>query len=149
MDGEVIGLRYNTPGAVLVPREPVAEIVPSDPRLVVEAQIPPESISRVQKGQQVDLRFTAFKHRTTDVAFGTVSYVGGDRLVQRENGLPYYLMSVDVDQESVKRAVHDQPDAKLQAGMPVDVYIKGSNRTVMQYLLEPLTDLMRRAGREQ
>ncbi len=149
VDGEVIGLRINTPGAVLVPREPVAEIVPSNPRLIVEAQIHPEDINRVQKGQKADLRFTAFTYRTTDIAHGTVSYVGGDRMVQRENSMPYYVLNVDVDQESVKRAVRDQPDAKLQAGMPVEVYISGEHRTVMQYLLEPLTQLMRRAGRER
>ena len=149
VDGEVIGLRINTPGAVLVPREPVAEIVPSNPRLIIEGQIQTQDINRVQKGQEANLRFTAFTYRTTDMAKGSVSYVGGDRQVQRENGMPYYVINIDVDPESVKHAVRDVPDAKLQAGMPVEVYLNGENRTVMQYLLEPLTQLMRRAGRER
>jgi HlyD family type I secretion membrane fusion protein len=149
VDGEVIGMRVNTPGAVIVPREPVAEIVPSNPRLIIEAQIQPQDINRVRKGQEARLRFTAFTYRTTDMGKGSVSYVGGDRQVQRENGMPYYVIHVDVDPESVKQAVRDQPDAKLQAGMPVEVYVNGEDRTVMQYLLEPLTQLMRRAGRER
>lgn len=149
VDGEVIGMRFNTPGAVLVPREAVAEIVPSNPRLIVEAQIHPEDINRVHKGQLADLRLTAFTYRSTDIAHGTVSYVGGDRQVQRENGMPYYVLHVDVDPESVRRAVRDQPDAKLQAGMPVEVYINGDHRTVLQYLLQPLTAVMRRAGNER
>ena len=134
---------------MVVPREPIAEIVPSSPRLIVEAQIHPEDINRVHKGQKADLRLTAFTYRTTDIAHGTVTYVGGDRQVQRENGMPYYVINIDVDAESVKHAVRDQPDAKLQAGMPAEVYIGGERRTVMQYLLEPLTQLMRRAGRER
>ena len=149
VDGEIISLRVNTPGAVLVPREPVAEIVPSNPRLIIEGQIQTQDINRVQKGQEANLRFTAFTYRTTDMAKGTVSYVSGDRQVQRENGMPYYVINVDVDPESVKHAVRDQPNAKLQAGMPVEVYLNGEHRTVMQYLLEPVTQLMRRAGRER
>ena len=36
-----------------------------------------------------------------------------------------------------------------QAGMPAEGYIKGEDRTPLQYLLEPLTQVMRRAAREQ
>ena len=38
---------------------------------------------------------------------------------------------------------------KLQAGMPAEVYIQGDERTPLQYLLEPLTQVLRRAGRER
>jgi len=148
VDGEVIGLRFNSPGAVLTPRDSVAEIVPSNPRLIVEAQIQTQDINRVRKGQDADLRFTAFTYRTTDMAKGTVSYVGGDRLIQRENGVPYFLVNIDVDAQSLKDAIHGEVDPKLHAGMPVEVYLQGRERTTMQYLLEPLTQLMRRAARE-
>ena len=37
----------------------------------------------------------------------------------------------------------------MLAGMPVEVYIEGEHRTVVQYLLEPLSQLVRRAGRER
>jgi HlyD family secretion protein len=33
--------------------------------------------------------------------------------------------------------------------MPAEVYVKGEERTALQYLLEPLTQVMRRAAREQ
>jgi membrane fusion protein, epimerase transport system len=149
VDGEVIGLRITSPGGVLVPREPVAEILPANPHLVVEAQIHTEDISRVQKGQQADLRFTAFKYRTTDLVKGTISYVGGDRQVQRETGMPYYTVTIDVDPESVQHAVKERSDAKLQAGMPTEVYLHGETRTPLQYLMEPLTQVMRHAARER
>lgn len=149
VDGEVIGLRVTTPGGVLVPREPVAEIVPTNPRLIVEAQLRTEDIDRVHKGQDADLRFTAFKYRTTDVVKGKVTYVGADRQVQRETGMPYYTVNIEVDPESVRHAVKDHPDAKLQAGMPAEVYLQGTSRTPLQYLLEPITQVMRRAARER
>lgn len=149
VDGEVIGLRVTTPGGVLVPREPVAEIVPANPRLIVEAQIHTEDIDRVQKGQDADLRFTAFKYRTTDIVTGRVVYVGADRQIQRETGMPYYTVNIEVDPESVRHAVKDHPDAKLQAGMPAEVYMHGASRTPLQYLLEPITQVLRRAANER
>lgn len=149
VDGEVIGLKVNTIGGVLVPREPVAEIVPTDPRLVVEAQIHTQDIDRVQRGQPADLRFTAFKYRTTDIVRGIVTYVGADRQVQRDTGMPYYTVTIEVDPISVQQAVKERPDAKLQAGMPAEVYLHGEERTPLEYLVEPVTQVMRLAARER
>jgi epimerase transport system membrane fusion protein len=39
-------------------------------------------------------------------------------------------------------------DFKLQAGMPAEVYIEGSQQTALQYLVEPITTTLRRAGRQ-
>src|SRR5947208_14715447 len=63
--GDVINLKFTTPGSVISPREAIADIVPTDPRLVVEAHIRTEDITRVRQGQSADIRFTAFKFRTT------------------------------------------------------------------------------------
>jgi HlyD family type I secretion membrane fusion protein len=149
VDGEVIGLRITSPGGVVVPREPVAEIVPANPRLVVEAQIHTEDISRVHRGQEADLRFTAFKYRTTQMVKGTVTYVGADRQVNRENGMAFYTIALDVPPDSIEPAVSGERHAKLQAGMPAEVYLHGETRTPLQYMLEPITQVMRRAGRER
>ena len=58
--------------------------------------------------------------------------------------LPYYMALIETDAASLKEA----GDLKLQAGMPAEVYLKGENRTALQYLLEPVTTGMRRAGKE-
>lgn len=149
VDGEVIGLRVTTPGTVLAPREPIAEIVPSNPRLVVEARIRPEDVNRVHRGQKADLRFTAFRYRTSHPVTGTVVYVGGDRLVDKENGAGYFTVTVDVAPDAVAQASKVADDRKLQAGMPAEVYFAGEDRTALQYLMTPLTQVMRRAGRER
>ncbi|ACB34027.1 type I secretion membrane fusion protein, HlyD family [Leptothrix cholodnii SP-6] len=149
VDGEVIGLRITSPGGVIAPREPVGEIVPANPRLVVEAQIRTEDINRVQRGQGADLRFTAFKYRTTQMVKGSVSYVGADRQVDKDNGMAYYVVTIDVPPDAIERAVTGEAHARLQAGMPAEVYLHGEERTPLQYLMEPITQVMRRAGRER
>jgi membrane fusion protein, epimerase transport system len=142
--GDIMNLRYTAPGAVVAPRETVADIVPADPRLVMEAHIRTEDVTRVHDGQRAEVRFTAYKYRTTNMVDGTVLYVAADRNVDRTNGQAYYLVLIEADPESLHKAA----EVKLQAGMPAEVYIKGEERTPLEYLLEPLTEIFRKAGRE-
>lgn len=142
--GEVIGLKYPVPGAVIPPRETIADIVPDDTRLVTEARIRPDDISRVMRGQPADIRFTAFKYRTTQLVSGKVIYISADRLVDRVTEAPYYSVLVEADPASIAKA----GDLKLLAGMPAEVYIEGGKHTPLQYLLEPVTQVLRHAARE-
>ncbi|BAL24079.1 HlyD-family type I secretion protein [Azoarcus sp. KH32C] len=144
-DGEVIGLKFTTPGAVIAPREPIADIVPKDPRLVVEARLRTEDSSRVTKDQLAELRFTAFKYRTTKMVQGRVTYVSADRLVDQNANVAYFSALIEVDPASLA----DAGNIQLLAGMPAEVYIKGEERTPLQYLVEPITQVLRRAGRER
>jgi HlyD family secretion protein len=143
--GEVIDLKVTAPGAVIAPRETIAEIVPAQTRLVTEARIRTEDINRVHGGQAADIRFTAFAYRTTKLVEGKVVYIAADRLVDRASGVPYYTVLIEADPESLAEA----GELKLQAGMPAEVYIKAEERTTLQYLVEPLTQVMRRAMRER
>jgi HlyD family type I secretion membrane fusion protein len=141
-----MNLRYMTAGSVVPPRETIADIVPADPRLVIEAHIRTDDISRVAHGQPADIRLTAYSHRTTRLVSGHVFYIGADRSVDRNTQQPYYVALVEADPASLAAA---GDHVKLQAGMPAEVFIKGDERTALQYLLEPMTAAMRRAGRER
>jgi HlyD family type I secretion membrane fusion protein len=143
--GDVINLKFTTPGSVVSPREPIADIVPSNPRLVVEAHVRTEDVSRVQQGQPAEIRFTAFTSRTARLVEGKVFYVAADRTLDRATSQAYYVVLVEVDPASIASA----GDMKLQAGMPAEVYLKGEERTPLQYLAEPVTQVLRRAGRER
>ena len=143
--GDVINLKFTTPGSVVSPREPIADIVPSNPRLVVEAHIRTEDVTRVQQGQAAEIRFTAFKYRTSKLVAGKVFYVAADRTVDRATNQAYYVALIEADATSLAQS----GETKLQAGMPAEVYIKGEERTPLQYLDEPVTQVLRRAGRER
>jgi epimerase transport system membrane fusion protein len=142
--GEVIDLRVTSPGAVVRPGDAVAEIVPSDVGLLIEARIRPEDISHVSLEQRAQVKFTAFKYRSTAMVTGKVSYVSGDRLVDRASNLPYYSVMIVADADSMRTV----GELKVQAGMPAEVYIEGTKQTPLQYLVEPVTSTIRRAGRE-
>ena len=143
--GDVINLRFATPGSVVPPRENIADIVPVDPRLVIEAHIRTDDVSRVQQGQAAEIRFTAFKYRTTRMVEAKVIYVAADRAIDRATGQPFYVALLEADAASLASA----DGVKLLAGMPAEVYIRGEQRTPLQYLLEPVTLVLRHAGRER
>ncbi|SMP50611.1 HlyD family secretion protein/membrane fusion protein, epimerase transport system [Desulfonatronum zhilinae] len=148
-DGIVVGLKVHTPGGVIAPREPLMDIVPGDMPLIVEAQVDVHRISDVHLGQQAELVLTAFKQRTTPRAQGTVTYISADRLTSRTpyGEFPHYEARIAIDRDSLVAAITD-PDL-LTPGMPVEVYIKTHPRTVLQYLMEPVTAGLRKALREQ
>lgn len=142
--GEIIALRFTSPGAVVPPGETIAEIVPSEAGLLIEAQIRPEEVNHVHRDQAARIKFTAFKYRSTTMVEGRVTYVSADRLVDRASGMPYYSVLIAADPRSLREA----GELKLQAGMPAEVYIEGSQQTPLQYLAEPITSTVRRAGRQ-
>jgi HlyD family secretion protein len=141
--GEIIDLKFTSPGAVIRAGEPIAEIVPGDDNLVIEAHIRPEEISHVFIDQIARIRFTAFRYRSTTMVVGKVTYISGDRLTERANNLPYYSVTIIPDPESVKAA----GEMKVQAGMPAEVYLEGAPQTPLEYLLDPITTTLRKAGR--
>lgn len=140
--GEIIDLKFTSRGAVVRAGEPIAEIVPSDAKLMIEARIRPEEINHIHRDQQARVRFTAHKYRNTAMVTGKVTYVSADRLIDRASNLPYYSVTILADADSLRAA-----DLTLQAGMPAEVYIEGSMQTALQYLMEPITSTIRKAGR--
>jgi HlyD family type I secretion membrane fusion protein len=139
--GEIVGLKVFTAGAVVGPRDVLMEIVPADKTLIVEARIRPEDINHVHVGDEAEVRLTAYKQRTTPLVAGRVSYVSGDRLVDAEGKSAYYMAHVAVAPASLG-------ELRMQAGMPAEVYVRTDSRTVLDYLLAPVTAYLRRAMRE-
>jgi HlyD family type I secretion membrane fusion protein len=144
IDGEVVDLKFTTVGAVIGPRDPILDIVPENPDLIVEAHMRPEDISFVGAGARADVRLTAFRQRITPTVSGTVIYVSADRLMDKATNTAYYLAHIRVTPETLREA----GDLRLQAGMPAEVFIQTTPRTALQYLLDPITGFLQRSMRE-
>lgn len=142
--GEVVDLKVTSAGAVIAPREPLLDIVPVNPELVVEARVRPEDILYVRAGGDADVKLTAFKSRTTPTVTGQVIYVSADRLTDPANHVTYYLARVKLSAQALK----DAGDLQIQAGMPAEVFIRTPERTPLQYLLEPMSGFVQRSFRE-
>jgi HlyD family secretion protein len=142
--GEIIDLKFTSPGAVVRPGDSIAEIVPADARLMLEAHIRPEEINHVHLGQGTRIQFTALRYRGGAMVAGKVSYISADRFVDRASGQSFFNVLVEADAASLKSA----GQLKLSAGMPAQVYIEGAPQTPLEYLMEPLASGIRKAGRQ-
>lgn len=149
IDGTVVNLKVFTEGGVIRGGDILMEVVPRKGTLIVETKVPPQSIDRVRPGGAADLRFTSFNANTTPVVHGIVKAVGVDKLKAepgqnlQEND-DYYLAQIETPPENLKVL----GDKQLRPGMPVDVIVKGGQRTFMAYLLKPLADRMSRAFKD-
>jgi HlyD family type I secretion membrane fusion protein len=144
VSGEVVNLKVFTAGGVINPREAVMEIVPDERSLIIEARIGVDDIDEVRPGLAADIRLTPYRQRTTRLLTGTVTYVSADRLVDDATRIAYFSAHVKVDAKSLEAERHVQ----LYPGMPAEVFIRTRERTTLDYVLEPLTNALRRAGRD-
>jgi HlyD family type I secretion membrane fusion protein len=148
-DGIIVKMRYHTPGGVIEPGSPVAEIVPLDADLLIQARVRPQDIDNVRLGQEATIRLTALNKRTTPMVEGVVTYVSADALpaeLGREaSGQDGFVARIRLDARSMAMV----PDFAPTPGMPAEVYIKTRERSFAEYLLQPVKDSMARAFREE
>lgn len=139
--GTVVALAIHTVGGVVQPGSRLMEIVPRDQPLVVEGRLPVESIDKVHAGLPVELMFTAFDASRTPRLEGAVTLVSADRFEDERSGRPYYRLRANVAPGQLRRI----GEAPLQAGMPVEVFVRTGARSLLNYLFKPLLDRARLA----
>jgi len=138
----------HTLGAVVRPGERMLDIVPQNEKLVVEAQLSPQDIDQVRVGEVAEVRFPAFKKRDMPRIDGRLISVSADRLMDESDGrkVPYYLARVEISPEGLQALT----DAKLALlpGMPAEVLVTTGKRTMLQYLVAPLSDTVARSFKQ-
>ncbi len=143
-DGVVMNMRFFTPGGVVPAGGAILDLVPAQDKLVIEARVQPLDIDVVRPDLTATVRLVAYKQRTTPTLQGRVSRISADVINEERTGASYFIATIEVEAEELARAQH----VKLYPGMPVDVSIVTGERTLIEYLLQPLTDSFSRGLRE-
>lgn len=143
--GQVVSLAFQTIGGVIGPGQKLMDIVPEDQALLIEARVAPHMIDRVHKDLPVDVRFSSFAHTPQLVVQGKVVSISADLLVDPQTGVGYYLARVGVTAEGYQQLGNRQ----LQPGMPVDVVFITGERSMLTYLLKPLTKRLAASMKEE
>jgi protease secretion system membrane fusion protein len=141
VSGTVVGLAVFTNGGVVQPGFKMMDIVPTDDLLIVEGQLPVNLVDKIYDGLPTELIFSAFNANRTPHIPGIVETVSADRSVDERSGVPYYHVRVKVSPEGAKMIA--QHKMAIRPGMPVDMFVKTGERTMMSYLLKPLMDRSR------
>ncbi|MFN5457282.1 HlyD family type I secretion periplasmic adaptor subunit, partial [Bradyrhizobium sp.] len=143
--GTIHQLAVHTIGGVIKPGETIMELVPDSDELQVEAHVQPKDIDHVHTGQNAMVRFNAFNQRTTPQLSGQVSFVAPDITNDPRSGSTFYTVRITLSEEERQRL----GGVNLMPGMQAEVYVQTGSRTMLSYLMKPITDQWRRAFVEQ
>lgn len=147
VDGQIVGLSLSSVGGVVSPGQRLMDVVPVGEALLIDAKIPPHIIDKVKTGQKVEVRFSTFANSPQLVLDATLLTLSSDVIVEQTpmGAQSYYLARVQISPEGIKSL----GKRVIQPGMPAEVLIKTGERTMLTYLLHPLTKRIAASMKEE
>lgn len=88
---------------------------------------------------------SAFNQHTTPELLGAILDISADAVVDEANGLSFYRVLLSSPEEQLTRL----DGLEIVPSMPVEAFLQTEERTVLSYLLEPFTEQVVRAFREE
>ncbi len=144
VSGLVHELQVSTIGGVVAPGATLLDIVPHGRAAGVEVQVDPTMVDQVHPGQTAELIFPAFDQNETPRLNGKVRTISAAAIEDSRSGMRFYRVEIDVPPEEFDRLGGHTP----VPGMPVEAYLATGDRTVLTYLMAPITTHLRRAFRD-
>lgn len=135
-----------TVGGVVGPGDLIMEVVPTTKQLVIDARVSIQDIDSIKVGQKANVLLTAFNQATTPTLTGEVDHVAADRKIDEATNEAYFQAKITVSEDQLARLDETQ---ELKPGMPADAIIVTGERTVLQYLVKPITQSLARSWREE
>ncbi|MCJ7873129.1 HlyD family type I secretion periplasmic adaptor subunit [Marinovum sp. 2_MG-2023] len=139
MHGMVNNLSVTTIGGVVRPGEEILQIIPLDEELFVEAQVRPEDIANIRRGQAATVKLSAYDYTIYGTLKGQVDFISADTFkddrVREAEQDPHYKVTLRVDMSSL---TDRQAQIEIRPGMQAQVELHTGEKTVLQYLLKPL-----------
>ncbi|MBA6347963.1 MULTISPECIES: HlyD family type I secretion periplasmic adaptor subunit [unclassified Colwellia] len=144
--GTIKTIHINTLGGVVKPGETIAEIVPTEDKLMVEAKIKPRDIAFIYPGLPAVVKITAYDFTRYGGLTGKVEHISADT-TQDEEGNSFYLIRVRTDASSIKNK--NGKEMPIIPGMLTDVDVITGKRTILEYILNPILRANEAALRER
>lgn len=145
--GQVVGLTLGSNGGVVSPGQRLMDIIPKGEALMVDAKVPPHVIDKVYAGEDVEVRFSTFANSPQLVLNGKLVSVSSDVITEQTamGNMSYYLARAEITPEGIRQL----GSRVMQPGMPAEVLIKTGERSVLTYLMHPLTKRLASAMKEE
>ena len=144
VDGQVVNVTIFTKGGVVSPGQKLMEVIPVNEAMIVEGQLPVHLVDKVHVDLPVEMMFTAFNTNRTPHIPGVLISVGADRIIDEKTGNPYYKIQAVSTLQGAKLL----KDLKVRPGMPVELFVKTGEQSMMTYLMKPVFDRAHSAMRE-
>mgnify|MGYP000415683859 FL=1 len=144
--GTIKTIKINTLGGVVKPGETIAEIVPTEDKLMIEAKIKPRDIGFIYPGLPAVVKITAYDFARYGGLTGTVEHISADTTLD-EDGNSFYLIRVRTQASSIKNKQGDE--MPIIPGMLTQVDVITGKRTILEYILNPILRANEAALRER
>ena len=145
VEGIIKELAYFTEGGVIPPNSSVLNIVPTGKELVIEAKLPTADIGFIKKGQKATIRLASADAINFGIINGVVSKISPDA-TQDDEGYTYYEVVIKTQKTFFE---YNEQKYNLTPGVEVSASILTGERTVAEYLLNPLINISNKAFRER
>ena len=145
IDGIVNRVFFNSLGAVVSSGEVIAEIVPTQGKLLVEAFIDPKDIATIEPGQPAKISLTAYDPSKYGYLLGTLTKVSADTVFREETKSSAYAVNLSIDTEIYES---DTIPVSIVPGMIAQVDIIRGERTILEYFWQPVAKMKDTAFRE-
>lgn len=137
--GIVKSIKVTTLGGVVRQGDEILQILPTESDLIIEAKVKPTDMAYMKVGLPAKVKLDAYDYSIFGSMKGRVSYVSADALNEdTKNGpLTYYRVKVNIGEKDFlgSRA----KDIEVRPGMTATVDVKTGSRTVLSYILKPIT----------
>lgn len=143
--GYIHNLVIHTIGGIVSPAEAIMAIVPQKDVLVIEAKIRPVDIEQLLPDQHARVRFPSFDQKETPELQSILKVISADLLFDQTTGESYYLARFAIPEVELSKL----NGKHLIPGMPVEVFAKTEDRSVLSYLVKPINDQIAYALRER
>lgn len=145
VDGIVNNIKVNTVGGVLRTGDTVMELLPVGDNLIAEAKISPADIAFIAIGQEANVKLDAYDSSIFGAMHGRVSYISPDILTEetRQGPVIYYRVRIRITGTEFKGERANE--IKLRPGLTASVDIKAMERTVLSYLVKPISKTLSNA----
>lgn len=146
VDGYVFNLTQFTVGGVVGAGEVMMDVVPAGVPLTLTAAIKPEDVDSVREGMPAKVRLTGLNQRFNDALDAKVAVVSKDRIVNEKAGTASYRVDLKIAPAELTKL---KKGVQLTPGMPASALIVTGERTVMGFLISPITETLQDAFREE
>ena len=139
MAGLIKSIRVNTLGGVVRQGDEILQILPTDSELIVEAKIKPSDMANLKVGLSSKVKLDAYDSSIFGSMIGCVTYISPDSLTEETKTGPfiYYRAKVAIDKNELKGDKAQQ--IEIRPGMTATLDIKTGTRSVLSFLMKPLT----------
>lgn len=144
--GTVNRINVTNVGSVVQPGALVAEIVPLDGSLLIEAEVNPRDVAFVRVGAPASVKITAYDYLRYGDLPAEVERIGADAL-QTSEGAPYFQVMLRTQETGLTGEGGEA--LSISPGMVASIDIQSGRKTVLEYLVQPVLRAQHEALRER